>query len=70
MSSHKPIRIYMGALNTRRYTLLQGSWFLKVFLLVGKELMAVFLNCFLTGERVNLTDSAFAGKHTHCHQDV
>ena len=40
MSSHKPIRIYMGALILG---VIQGFCFLKLFLMVGKELKSTLL---------------------------
>ena len=37
MSSHKPIRIYYGEFNTRRYTLIQGFASLSCFLWLVKS---------------------------------
>ncbi len=42
MVSHKPIRIYMGGFSTRRYILVHGFCFFKLFLMVGKELKCRF----------------------------
>ncbi len=39
----KPIRIYMGGLNTRRYTLYRLFHFFKLFPNVGKGLIGCFL---------------------------